>query len=68
MKADRQALPDPLHTVEEIAGTCHVSPRTVRRWMDDGRLKETRLGRRRLVAHRELLAFLAWGRRKKRGL
>lgn len=63
---DEPHSPAPLlHTVEEVAEICHASPRTVRRWMDERRLVETRLGRRRLVAHRDLLTFLAWSRRKK---
>ncbi len=49
---------DRLYTVEEIAEHSRVNERTVRRWLDNGDLVEIRLGRRRLVAHRDYLAFL----------
>jgi len=58
MKSPTPAL-DKLYTTEEVARHFRESTRTVRRRLDSGELVETRLGRRRLVAHRDLLAFLA---------
>ena len=50
---------DKLYTLKEVAKHCRESERTVRRRLDRGEIVETRLGRHRLVAHRDLLVFLA---------
>jgi excisionase family DNA binding protein len=37
--------PDRLLTIADVAERCQVSPRSVRRWIDDSRLQVIRLGR-----------------------
>lgn len=54
---------DKLYTLREVAAHARQSERTIRRMLDRGELVETRIGRRRLVAHRDLLAFLADNRK-----
>ena len=46
-----------LLTIADVAERCQVSPRSVRRWIDDGRLRAIRLGRSVRVCERDLAAF-----------
>ena len=48
-----------LLTIADVADRCQVSPRSVRRWIDDGRLKVIRLGRSIRVAEGDLAKFLS---------
>jgi excisionase family DNA binding protein len=48
-----------LLTIADVADRCQVSPRSVRRWIDDGRLKVIRLGRSIRVGERDLADFLS---------
>jgi excisionase family DNA binding protein len=41
----RAALPVALLTVQEVAALLRTSPRTVRRWANEGRLRAVRIGR-----------------------
>lgn len=51
------ALPR-LYTVTETAAFAQVSTKTIRRWLDDGRIPFHRLGRQLRIAEDDLLAFL----------
>ena len=59
----RPRMPAPaserLLTIADVAERCQVSPRSVRRWIDDGRLRVIRLGRSVRVAEGDLAAFLS---------
>lgn len=46
-------------TLQEVASTTRVSPRTVHRWVRDGRLATYKPGKERLVRVTDLEAFLA---------
>ena len=48
-----------LLTIADVAERCQVSPRSVRRWIDDGRLRVIRLGRSVRVGERDLARFLS---------
>ena len=48
-------------SITEAANALSVSPWTIRKWVRDGRLKSTRLGRRVVVERAELLRVLAEG-------
>jgi len=55
-----EPMPKPLFTVQQAAAFLNVTPRTVRRMIDDGRLPAVRLGR--MVRIRpEVLAALVTG-------
>ena len=58
MKRHREINLDELLTTEELANEARHSPRIIRRWMDEGRIKETRFGRKRLATRRAFLAFI----------
>ena len=60
------SLPDFL-TVAEVAMRCRSSVRTLRRWIDQGRIPTHRIGRRLLVAEADLAAFLSSCRRPMAG-
>lgn len=47
-----------LLTIADVADRCRVSPRSVRRWIDDGRLRVIRLGRNVRVSEGDLANFL----------
>ena len=51
--------PERLLTIADVADRCQVSSRSVRRWIDDGRLKVIRLGRSVRVSERDLAAFVS---------
>jgi excisionase family DNA binding protein len=52
---DHQNPPDPeFLTVPEVAARCRTSEETVRRWLRQGRLPSTGVGRRRLVRRADL--------------
>lgn len=44
--------------IDEVAELCRTSPSTVRFWIQSGRLRSLRPGRRRLIAATELQRFL----------
>jgi excisionase family DNA binding protein len=48
-----------LLTITDVADRCQVSPRSVRRWIDDGRLRVIRLGRSVRVSEGDLATFLS---------
>jgi excisionase family DNA binding protein len=48
-----------LLTIADVAERCQVSSRSVRRWIDEGRLKVIRLGRNVRVSERDLAKFLS---------
>lgn len=52
------AGPTALLTVEQVADACAVSPRTVRRWIDDDELLAHRLGRLVRISPHDLEDFL----------
>lgn len=43
-----------LLTVEEVAYYLTLSPQTIRRWIKDGYIKSTKIGRKHFIAQREL--------------
>ena len=45
-------------TVREVAKICHVSTRSVRRWIDLGELVAYRFGRQLRIAHADLDVFV----------
>jgi excisionase family DNA binding protein len=47
-----------LLTVPDVADRCQVSPRSVRRWIDEGLLRVIRLGRSVRVSEGDLAAFI----------
>ena len=47
-----------LLTITDDADRCQVSPRSVRRWINEGRLKVIRLGRNVRVCEGDLAKFL----------
>ena len=51
-------VPERLLTVAQVAERCQVSPRSVRRWIDEGDLPVVRLGRSVRVSENDLAAFL----------
>jgi excisionase family DNA binding protein len=48
-----------LLTIADVADHCQVSPRSVRRWIDNGRLRAIRLGRSIRVSEGDLARFLS---------
>jgi excisionase family DNA binding protein len=52
-------IPERLLTVAQVAERCQVSPRSVRRWIDDGQLPVLRLGRSVRVSDGDLATFLS---------
>ena len=50
--------PDDFYRIGEVAEKLAVSPRTVRRWIDDRVLARRKLGRSVRVSARDLQAFL----------
>ena len=48
-----------LLTIADVADRCQVSSRSVRRWIDEGRLKVIRLGRNVRVSERDLANLLS---------
>lgn len=48
-----------LLTIEQAAERLHHSPRTIQRWISEGRLRVVRFGKRPLVTETELEAFIA---------
>jgi excisionase family DNA binding protein len=55
--ADSEALPR-LYTVAATAAFAQVSTKTLRRWLDDGRIPFHRLGRQIRIVEDDLVAFL----------
>jgi excisionase family DNA binding protein len=55
--AKREAASEHLTSVE-AARHARVSTRTIRRWLDDGRLRARRAGRKLLIARADLEALL----------
>lgn len=62
------AAPDPagnlptLLTIEQVAATLQVNPRTIRRWIEAGDLVTHRFGRGYRVSEADLQAFIRLGR------
>ena len=62
------AAPDPtanlptLLTIEQVATTLQVNPRTIRRWIETGDLVTHRFGRGYRVSEADLQAFIRLGR------
>ena len=52
--------PDPicLYSVKQVAEQCGLSEKTIRRHIENGRLRFQRVGRAIRVSHAELLIFL----------
>jgi excisionase family DNA binding protein len=48
---------DPFHTTDDVAAIFHVSKWTVRHWITEGRITATKVGRRWLVKHSEVVRF-----------
>ena len=65
--AKRDAPSDNL-TTAEAARHARVSPRTIRRWLDEGRLRAHRAGRKLLIRRCDLEALLRDGGRPDREL
>jgi excisionase family DNA binding protein len=61
--ATREAASEHL-TSAEAARYARVSSRTIRRWLDDGRLRARRAGRKLLIARADLEALLRDGGRR----
>jgi excisionase family DNA binding protein len=59
MKRTQIPPAQPLLTVAQVAEHCQVSPRSVRRWIDDGQMPVVRLGRSVRVSESDLAAFLS---------
>lgn len=57
--SDPQSVPATpvFHTIPETAKQLKVSPKTVRRWITDGRLKAHRFGKQIRVSDPDLLDF-----------
>lgn len=55
--------PTDLLTLEEVAATLRVSPRTVRREIAEGHIRVIKIRRRPLVQDSELEAYIAASRR-----
>lgn len=55
--AERPAVAELLSTAE-AARYAKVSPRSIRRWLDDGRLRARRAGRKLLISRADLDALL----------
>jgi excisionase family DNA binding protein len=51
-------------TTEEVAGLLKVTPTTVQRWVSEGRLRGTKVGKRWLVTPQDLEAFVKTGGKK----
>jgi excisionase family DNA binding protein len=47
-----------LLTIKEAAKRCQVSPRSVRRWIDDEQLQPVRFGRSVRISERDLAVFI----------
>jgi excisionase family DNA binding protein len=45
--------------VAEVAAICRVSERTVRHWINTGKLRSFRVGRRHLLRYDDIAALLA---------
>jgi len=65
--AKREAASEHL-TSAEAALYARVSSRTIRRWLDDGRLRARRAGRKLLIARADLEALLRDGGRRDHAL
>ena len=52
--------PDPvcLYSVKEVAQQCNLSEKTIRRHIENGRLRVQRVGHAIRISHEELLIFL----------
>ena len=50
--------PDPLPAFVDVAETCHVSEKTVRRWIHAGDLPAARLGNQWRIFPRDLRTFV----------
>ncbi len=61
MRQRRAKTIEPLLTVTEVAEICRVSERTVRRWIADGTLRSTHLGRVVRIRRRDLEDFIREG-------
>jgi excisionase family DNA binding protein len=48
-----------LLTIEQVGERIHTSPRTVQRYIAEGRLRVVRFGKKPLITDRELEAFIA---------
>ena len=59
LRGERAEQPNPLLTVDAVASRCSVTTTTVRSWIHSGNLPARRAGRRYLVHHVDLDAFLA---------
>jgi excisionase family DNA binding protein len=52
------ALPNPLLTIQDVAGICRVSTKTVRRWIKDGDLVAAKLGNQWRIYPKDLDRFI----------
>lgn len=50
-------MPNQFHTVEAVAGKLHLHAKTVRRYIQEGRLKARRIGKEYRIANADLMAF-----------
>jgi excisionase family DNA binding protein len=65
--ADRPAVPELLSTAE-AAQYARVSPRSIRRWLDQGKLRALRAGRELRIRRVDLDQLMRCGRRRSAGL
>lgn len=57
-RGEAVGVDDRLMTVPEVAAELHVSDRTVRRMISDGRLAAVRVGRVHRIRHQDLAAYM----------
>lgn len=58
-----RSLPEKLYSVSEIAKRFGVSPKTINRQIDEGRLRHHRVGKQIRISEEDALNYLAQGRR-----
>jgi excisionase family DNA binding protein len=57
MKYDQGHMPEPLHTVQQVADQLKLHPKTVLRLIHEGRLKGARIGKSYRILDSDLRAF-----------
>jgi excisionase family DNA binding protein len=58
MPRNQPSMPERLLTIEDIAGICRVSDKTVRRWISNRELPALKLGAQWRIRPRDLDLFL----------